>query len=300
MIVRYELLDVFTNEPFGGNQLAVVADARGIPESLMPRIAKELNLSETTFVLPPADPAHDCRVRIFTPARELPFAGHPTIGTAFARHRASGSTGAARYVFEEGVGPIVVSVLPREGLAPMVQMEQPLPAFGATVGDPAPVAAALGIEIADLALDRAPVQTVSSGVPFLYVPVRSLEVMARLRLRADLVEQLLGPEGHALFVWTAETERAGSHAHARMFAPRLGITEDPATGSANGPFAAYLLKHGVVRQALTVRIVTEQGFEMGRPSILVAEVEHAAGVVTAVRVGGECVWMGHGELEIAA
>ncbi len=103
MIVRYELLDVFTSEPFGGNQLAVVADARGIPDALMPRIAKELNLSETTFVLPPADAAHDCRVRIFTPARELPFAGHPTIGTAFARYRASGSSGAARYVFEEGV-----------------------------------------------------------------------------------------------------------------------------------------------------------------------------------------------------
>jgi len=306
----YSIVDVFTDRPFGGNPLAVFLDAERIPAALYPRIAKELNLSETTFVLPPADAANHFRVRIFTPAAELPMAGHPTLGTAYVLTRAgrfdpAASGGVLR--LEEGVGPVPVTVEPgvagNGGVAGraapgQITMQQGLPVFGPEFADRAAAAAALSLTEADL-LPGAPVQTVSCGVPFWFIGLRGLAAIRRARARADVWErQFAGSPAHALFCFTLETEHAGSHVHARMFGVGLGIGEDPATGSASGPLGCYLLRHGLLPRAPVARIVSEQGIEMGRPSFLHIAIHSAGDAVSAVYVGGRCVPMGHGELEL--
>jgi len=283
----YRLLDVFTAEPFGGNPLAVFPDGAAVPERLMQPIASELNLSETTFVLPPANPKNECRVRIFTPRSELPFAGHPTIGTAFVLH--SLGRGGQRMVLEENVGPIEVGFSERDGRL-FTEMIQPPPKFSEPFTNAAAIAGAIGLNEDDLALSLAPAVVGSSGLPFLMVPLRTREALGRAKPRGDRLASLVGDAARGVYLWTTDAERPGSHARARMFAPRLGVIEDPATGSANGPFAAYLHRHGVVPGST---IVTEQGFEMGRPSLLRAVVGQGT-----VRVGGECVLVGQGTIEV--
>ena len=277
---EYQLVDVFTDRPFGGNPLAVFADGRGIDERSMQSIAKELHLSETTFVLPPTSKAADHRLRIFTPDAELPFAGHPTIGTAFVV--AAGRDGTMW--LEEGVGTIRVTS--RDGF---VQMEQPLPSFtGSTITRQA-TAEALSLAVEEVRSD-VPIQVGSSGVPFLFVPLANLKAVRRARRPSAL--------GANVYVFAMSGERSGSHVHGRMFDEGLGIGEDPATGAAQGPLGAYLVAQGLVSDAGTVRIRSEQGFEIGRPSILDIEVDSSGGRVTSVRVGGRCVAMGGGWLDL--
>ena len=297
MELHYHLLDVFTDEPFGGNQLAVFADAPSdLPTDLMQRIARELNLSETTFVTPPADPAHDFRVRIFTPAAELPMAGHPTIGTAWIL-RQLGRVGAKRrLVFEEGIGPVETLLDEIDGAPGPIWMRQMPPRFMAVIDDRQAIAEMLSLDAADLH-PAAPVQALSSGLPFLFVALQTLDAIGRARLRADLWSRLLADaDAKQVFLTTLETQYAGATAHSRMFAPALGINEDPATGSASGPLAAYLLRYGLIDGD---EMISEQGIEMGRPSFIRVRVEREAGEIRGLLVGGSCVYMGHGALNIS-
>ena len=277
---EYRLVDVFTDKAFGGNPLAVFRDPGKLDATAMQAIAKELHLSETTFVLPPTSAAADHRVRIFTPQTEMPFAGHPTIGTAYVL--ADGKDAATR--LEETVGVLRVTV--REGF---VQMEQPLPTFSGTTVSRKAAAEALGLSVEEVRND-VPIQVGSSGVPFLFVPLSNLKAVRRAHRPSGL-------NGH-VYAFAMSGERSGSHVHGRMFDEGLGIGEDPATGGAQGPLGAYVVAHELVRAEPTTRIRVEQGFEIGRPSILDIEVDRAGAAITAVRVGGRCVAMGGGWLDV--
>ncbi|PYS31589.1 MAG: PhzF family phenazine biosynthesis protein [Acidobacteria bacterium] len=280
--LRYRLLDVFTNRAFGGNQLAVFTDVSGLSSQTMQSIARELNLSETTFVLQPEDRANDYRVRIFAPALELPMAGHPTIGTSFvlAMDRlVERSERINRLKLEEGVGTIAVNLEWENGHPAFIEMTQPLPTFGSHFED---------------------ASAVSCGVPFLFVPLRDLETVRGIRFRLDVWERVLRDfEAPHVFVFTRETEAQGSTVHSRMFAPASGISEDPATGGASGPLGCYLVRHKVLSPARLTECVSEQGMEMGRPSFIKIRIEqNEEGEISAVRVGGRCHSMGEGYLGI--
>jgi trans-2,3-dihydro-3-hydroxyanthranilate isomerase len=300
--LHYHRVDVFTDRAFGGNPLAVFTNGRGVGPGTMQAIAKEFNLSETTFVLPPDDPRHDWRVRIFTPEHELPMAGHPTVGTSFVLAREHmiprREGGETNIVLEEGVGPVPVSVRFEGGEPVFAEMSQPLPRFGPRLEDARAAAAMLSLDAEDL--DTAlPLEVVSCGVPFLFAPLRSLDAARRARPRADLIERAAtGGVPPEVFIFTREVEHAGSTVHSRMFAPGLGITEDPATGAASGPLGCYLVRHRLVECDPAAEIVSEQGLEMGRPSFVRIRIEQRGGEITAVRVGGRCHYMGEGFIEL--
>ena len=294
--LSYHLVDVFTDRAFGGNPLAVFTDGRGIPDGLMQSIAKEMNLSETTFVLPPDDAKHDFRVRIFTPKSELPMAGHPTVGTAFVLTR-EGMLKKRNAVFEEGVGPVPVSIDIRADGPGFIEMRQPLPKFGPRFEDAGAIAGMLSLD--RRAIRELPLEIVSCGNPFFFVPIDTIESIRRIRFRADLAEPIVKETGATgIFVFTQEVETAGSQVHGRLFAPGEGIVEDPATGSAAGPLGCYLSHYGLTAGSGEVRSVLEQGIEMGRPSFLHIRIGHADKEITAVHVGGSCCYMGSGQLEL--
>lgn len=323
---QFYTVDVFTNRAFGGNPLAVFTDARGLNDGTMQRLARELALSETTFVLPPVDATNDFRVRIFTPAQELPMAGHPTIGTAYVlaannlfKSSSSNNDGitardanvklrTTMVKLEEGVGTIPVKiewVANESGAASVwrpgfIEMSQPTPTFGARFEDVAVIAEMLSLDRSDIAADASPLEVVSCGVPFLIVPVKTLDAMRRIRFRTDVWQRALQDFAtDSVFVFTLETEQVTSGAHSRMFAPAMNIIEDPATGSAQGPLGCYLVRHKLLSsQNGILEFMSEQGIEMGRPSFVRVLIEHNAGVVTGVRVGGECVAMSAGYFEI--
>ena len=300
---RYLLLDVFTNRRFGGNPLAVFPDAQGIDAKTMQTIAKEFNLSETTFVLPPTERSADYRVRIFTPTAELPMAGHPTVGTAFvlARERMKAQQPSPTTLFlQEGVGIIPVTLAWDISPAPKITMQQLLPTFGPRFENSDILASVLSLESADLIPD-VPIEVVSCGVPFLIVPVKTLQAVQRIAFQQSLWQQELVHLTPEILVFTQQTETADANVHCRMFAPALGIAEDPATGSANGPLGAYLVRYGLVpSQTPTISLLSEQGFEMGRPSLMSITIEHVDQQISGVHVGGHCVFMGEGVLEIDA
>ncbi|MCL4300937.1 MAG: PhzF family phenazine biosynthesis protein [Anaerolineae bacterium] len=301
--LRYHLIDVFTNQPFGGNQLAVFTNGRGLSPKLMQQLARELNFSETTFVLPPQAADNDFWVRIFTPAVEMPMAGHPTVGTAFvlALEKLLDDSGPETTTrFEEGVGVIPVRVQWQHKQPALIMMSQPLPEFGPEFTNRGVIAEMLSLDPGEIDPGY-PLQVVSCGVPFLYVPLTSLAALRRIKLRYDLWEQHLRDFASPhLFVFTLETELEKSAVHCRMFAPALGIAEDPATGAASGPLGCYLVKYGLVGRQLEEKVsfISEQGFEMGRPSLIHIEIEQAGEQITAVTVGGECVYMGEGYFEL--
>jgi trans-2,3-dihydro-3-hydroxyanthranilate isomerase len=302
MNARYLTADVFTDRRFGGNQLAIFPDAREIAPDLMPQIAREFNYSETTFVLPPADPNHTAKVRIFTPGGELQFAGHPTIGTAHAL-AAIGAiplTGdETRIVLEEGVGPVPVTIRSSNGrpeFATLTAAKLP------EVGPPPPpreaLAAMLSLSKADLLDgDMAP-QALSCGTPFLFVPLRDRAAIARARPRTDLWEKTLdGYITNMVMVFAMDAELPGSDIRARMFAPLIGVPEDPATGSACIALGGYLANRDP-RFDGTLRWVVEQGFEMGRPSILEVESDKKGGKIIGARVGGKTVMVCEGTISL--
>lgn len=302
MRYRFVTLDVFTSRRFTGNQLAVFPDARGLEPALMAQIAREINYSETTFVLPPADEGHTRWVRIFTPSTELPFAGHPTVGTAFALAHVGeipltgDRTG---IVFEEGVGPVRVAIFAKDGRPVASQLTAGrLPETGPRPPGPHALTAALSLEAADLLGSPYEPEAVSCGVPFLFVPLRDRAAVARARLNRHEWERVLGAYWTAeIFFFAFDPELPGSDLHARMFAPRLGVPEDPATGSAVAALGGYLGRRDG-RTDGTLRWVIEQGFEMGRPSLLELEVDKRAGQVIEVRVGGPSVFVSDGMMEI--
>ncbi len=299
---RFIQVDVFTDTAFGGNPLAVFPEAEGLTAGEMQSLAREMNLSETTFVLPPEAPGADFRVRIFTPAAELPFAGHPVVGTHWVlAHlgRVDLSEPVTTVHLELGVGVLPADLHVRDGSVGRVVMTQAGPTFHAMLSDVADLAAGLGLTPRAIAETELPVQVVSTGVPQMMVPVRSLRevrslVAGELRLTAlNRVCHAVGSD--CALVFALETERPEATVHVRMFAPLLGILEDPATGSANGALGAYLVRHRAVPLTEpTVHIVSEQGAEVGRPSTLYVDVDHRDGEPTAVRVGGEVVLVAEG------
>jgi trans-2,3-dihydro-3-hydroxyanthranilate isomerase len=292
----YRLIDVFSNVPFGGNPLAVFTDARGLTDQHMQSIAREMNLSETTFVLPARDGTSHYWVRIFTPLAELPAGGVPTIGTAFAlalEKQLRAESTKQRMVFEEQTGPISVTMQ-----APMLTMQQPLPEYGPLFGEREAIAAMLGLEATALT-QGLPTQSVSCGVPYLLVPVASLEAMQRIRFRQDIWERVLRKTLHPqVFAFSLESRTQGPLAHGRMFAPGLGVSEDPATATAAGPLGAYLSKWGILGDQSTASFTFEQGFEIGRPSFIHVMLARTEDRVTSLRVGGQCVAIGEGKIDL--
>lgn len=300
--LRFHLVDVFTNRQFGGNQLAVFTDGQGLSTETMQTLAREMNLSESTFVFPPEDRANDFKLRIFTPGRELPMAGHPTVGTTFvlAREKMFNWTGDSYDLrLEEGVGPIPVHMECVDGAPDMIWMTQPNPTFGPRLDDVGAVAEMLSIEPSDIDTDL-PVEVLSCGLPFLFVPIRDLAAMKRMQFRRELAPALLEPLGtHEVFVFTPEVEYEGSTVHSRMFWVDVGASEDPATGAASGPLGAYLVAYGLVRTERTAYIISEQGIEMGRPSFIHIQIARDGHDITRVQVGGQAVYVGQGDIELA-
>ena len=289
---RFVQVDVFTRQPFGGNQLAVFPEAVGLSEGEMQSIAAEMNYSESTFVFPPDQPTADARVRIFTPGMELPFAGHPVVGTGYVlglERRAHGLT------FELGVGALKVSAEPGNGRVGSARMEQPLPSFRPAEADPTTLAGMLGLVPDDIA-SNAPAEFGSAGVPFLYVPLRTLDAVRRARADAAFMSSFFAGRQHpAVYLFTLEAESPQAAAHARMLSLALGteVREDPATGGASGPFGAYLVRHGLRPPG---RLLLEQGYEMGRPSQIEVEIGLRDGKISQVTVGGGVVLMAEGHL----
>ena len=278
---RYVLCDVFTDTPLTGNQLAVFTDGRGLDDETMQSIARELKLSETTFVFPAEQGGH-AKVRIFTPATELPFAGHPTLGTAFVL---AAPMQLLEIRLETGMGIVPVR-LEREGDRIVFgRMEQPLPSIEPYEPE-AELLSALGVENSEL-----PVERYDNGAQHVYVALGSEDEVARLRPDLNRLAELEGVVGVNCFAG------ADGRWKARMFAPASGVPEDPATGSAAGPLALHLARHG--RIAFGDEIEITQGVEIDRPSTLYARVEGSASNVERVEVGGSAVVIARGELQVA-
>lgn len=297
---EYLTADVFTSERFGGNQLAVFPNAKSLPAELMLPITREFNFSETTFVLPPDDPRHTCRVRIFSPAGEIPFAGHPTVGTAFVlatigQIKLTGDE--TRIVLEEGVGPVRVTIRAKDGKPDFAQLTvAKLPEFGPSPPSTADLARILGLDAGEVLDGGVGPEAVSCGLPFLFVPVRDRKSLARARPRLDDFARVMkGYVTSEVFVFCKDPELPMSNYRARMFAPMIGVPEDPATGSACAGFGGYLAKRDGLADG-TLRWIVEQGFEMGRPSLLEVEADKRAGAISSVRVGGNSVLVTRGEL----
>jgi trans-2,3-dihydro-3-hydroxyanthranilate isomerase len=295
---RYLHYDVFTDRLFGGNQLAVFLDGRGLATETMQAIAKEMNFSETTFVLPPEQPGSDVRMRIFTPGEELPAAGHPTIGSTFALARSGViDPGRDRFVFGLAIGPTPVALSWKGDDLSFAWMTQKNPTFGEPL-DRTTAAAALSLPAADIE-DRYPVQVVSCGVPFVYVPLASRSAADRASVNEAAFNALLkssGTSSHGIFLFSAEPGDDGATAYSRMFAPALGIGEDPATGIASGPLGCYLVKHEMVSPEKAGAMLSLQGAKMRRPSHVHISIGMQNGDINNVRVGGEAVLAGEGTL----
>jgi trans-2,3-dihydro-3-hydroxyanthranilate isomerase len=279
---RYRVVDVFTQHPLEGNPLAVFPDATAIDVTTMQRIARELNLSETAFVLPPTRSDCAARVRIFTPTKEMRFAGHPTIGTAFVlfdKGLVSASTG--RFVLEEQIGPVPVRIEP--GKPPLLWLRCP-PIETGRCHDPGVCANVLGLDASDL-LDVPP-QCLSAGNPTIFIALRTKAAVDGAWLDLTGARQLRGSDAEftCVFVFTPTTEGA----YSRMFAPEHGVPEDPATGSSTGPLAVFMMLHGLVAKAGGTRLVSEQGTKMGRRSLLHVQI-HGENGSDGIDVGGHVV-----------
>ena len=276
---RYLVVDVFTERPLEGNALAVFPDASGLDDATMQKIARELNLSETTFVNSATRADCAANVRIFTPTRELPFAGHPTIGTSFVLlDEGAVPKDSERFILEEKVGPVSIRIEP--GARPLIWLTTPPIKYGRTF-DAGLCARALGIAPKDL-LEITP-QLLSAGNPTIFIAVKDKEVVDRAWI--DLQGMAMLRDGHqeqaCVFVFTPTS----GGAYSRMFAPEYGIVEDPATGSSTGPLAAFMLRHGLVSGAAGARFVSEQGTRMGRRSILHVQLNGEQGA-DGIEVGG--------------
>jgi trans-2,3-dihydro-3-hydroxyanthranilate isomerase len=299
--MRYFTTDVFTSRRFGGNQLAVLPDARGLTSEQMLAITREFNYSETTFVLPPDNPANTRKVRIFTPGSEIPFAGHPTVGTAFVLATIGEvklDDAETRVVLEEGVGPVPVTIRAENGKPTFCQFSvAKLPEVGPPLPSRSILAQCLSIDEGDL-LDGAWMpQIVSCGLEFAFVPVRDRSVVARSRMHLESWEKhLANTPGQAVMIFALDAEDRRHQVRARMFAPGFGVPEDPATGSACAALGGYLAARS--KQEGTHRWVVEQGYEMGRPSLIEVEADREGGAIIAVRVGGASVMVCEGDINV--
>jgi trans-2,3-dihydro-3-hydroxyanthranilate isomerase len=291
--------DVFTNTAFGGNQLAVFTDAQGLSDEEMQILAREMNFSESTFVFPPEIQGAVKRVRIFTPALELPMAGHPTVGTTYVlghlnEIQLTGDVTEA--ILQLGIGPIKVAIERKEGGVGFVWMTHMPPEFGAIREDRERVANALGITAADL-IDSLPIQIVSTGVPYLFVPIRSLEAIGKCRPNQTALADLYESDPAMLYLFTPETTSPNVQLHCRMFGSVVAdIPEDPATGSAAGPMGAYAARYNVLPRQPHMKFLIEQGIEMGRPSYISLDVKTEGEAIAQIRIGGQAVIVGEGDI----
>jgi trans-2,3-dihydro-3-hydroxyanthranilate isomerase len=297
---RFVQVDVFTDRVFGGNPLAVVFEAPGLSDGEMQAVAKEMNLSETTFILPPTRGDCAARVRIFTPARELQFAGHPTIGTAWvlATHGLLPKNTAA-FNLEEGIGPVPVTLEGDPARPSFLWMRHREPEWGLELANRAEIAAALGLAEADL-VPGAPIKSGSTGSRFLFVPLRDRGTVDRAVLDVPKIIKALGDQPLVgIFVFAPDADPAAGRVHSRMFAPHTsGIPEDPATGSATGPLGAYLVRHRLVNASGKVAIVSDQGVKMGRHSRLHIRGVARDGHLDEIEVGGSVVPVIDGRLRL--
>jgi trans-2,3-dihydro-3-hydroxyanthranilate isomerase len=280
MELQYEVVDVFTERPLEGNALAVFPDARGLSGELMQRIAREMNLSETTFVLPSTVAGAAARVRIFTPWSEMVFAGHPTLGTAFVvRERGVVPRDAAAFVLEEKVGPVKVRVDGAE--RPMIWLETPPIQRGPTF-ERALCARVLGLS-EDALLEGVPSRLLTAGNPAIFIALKDAAAVDAVKIDSAALRRLTGSLHEPTCIFAFAPAPAG--AYSRMFAEELGITEDPATGSATGPLAAFMMDYGLVGSADGTRFVSEQGAKIGRRSLLHVLV-HGENGRDGIEVGG--------------
>jgi len=303
--LKFYQADVFTDEPFGGNPVAVLPDASGLTDEELQKIAREMNLSETVFVLPPSNPKAAAKVRIFTPTQEIPFAGHPILGTFFILARLKMirlQEPIATFQYECNIGVFPIELRVHKGQILRVVMTQPKPEFLETieaVDALAEIAVALGLEKKVITGTKFPVAVVSTGLPVMIVPVRTLTAVRSIVPNLTVMTELCGRHGaNGIMVFTTVTVDEFSTVHTRMFAPLIGILEDPATGSASGALGAYLVQNGVVEVAITTEIIAEQGYEMGRPSRIIIQVESDDDVIQDVKVGGEVVLVIEGTITL--
>jgi trans-2,3-dihydro-3-hydroxyanthranilate isomerase len=300
MELPYFTLDVFTDHTFGGNPLGVFPDTADLPSDLMQRVAREMNLSESVFLGPPEHDG-DARVRIFTPGVEVPFAGHPTVGTAI--YLASlledpPTEGTLTLHLEENVGLVPVDVRFSDGEPTFARFTPAvLPEHRPSPVAPADLARMIGLEPTDLSADLSP-EMISCGLPYHVVPVATLDAVRRCVLDMTLWQRLVADGwAHHVYVVSLETESADADVHVRMFAPGSGVPEDPATGSAAAALGGYLSKADG-SEAGSLRWTVEQGLEIGRPSILRVEADRSGGATTAVRVGGSAVFVSRGTMSV--
>lgn len=300
----YLVYDVFTDTALAGNPLAVVLDAEDLETEAMQRLAREFNLSETVFVLPPKNPVHTARVRIFTPRHELPFAGHPTVGTAIALTERAWVSGegdrTSIVVLEENVGPVRCAVTGSRAAA-FAEFDLPrLPAPAPLDAPVEAVAAALGLAHHEMGFENHVLSAWSAGVPYVCVPVANLEVAAKARMDLALWNEFAPHEGDIAgdaYVYCRETVNHDCAFHARMFAPGSGIAEDPATGSAAAAFAGAIMRYDDPVDG-SHRYWIEQGAEMGRPSRIRLEIDIEDRRIDAARIGGHAIRVAEGTLYI--
>lgn len=304
MQLKFYTLDVFTEIRFGGNPLGVVLNADALPTGLMQTIAGELNLSETVFVQKATKPAHSARIRIFTPAVELPFAGHPTIGTgillAQLQTRDAAGDQDALVVLEETIGTVRVGVRMRPGKAAHAEFDAPrLPELAGDAPGTEKLAAALGLMPSEIGFANHRPSQWSAGVPFTFVPVASMAALARAEIVSNhWATAFGGARSGKAFLYTRETAHNTSAFRARMFGPGAGIVEDPATGGAAAAFAGVVNAFDQPPAGSHKRVI-EQGFEMGRPSLIALSFEIATrGKLETVRIGGSAVRVAEGTIEI--
>ena len=301
--LKFYQVDVFTGQPFGGNPVAVFPDAQDLTDFQLQQIAREMNLSETVFVLPPTDQAAVVRLRIFTPTQEIPFAGHPVLGTFYALAQLGliAVTNGVTCVMQEcNIGLFPVELHSREGQVTRVVMTQPKPLFLGSVDeteDLFDLAKALGLSKNQIVDTKKPVMVVSTGLPVVIVPVRTLTAVRSIVPDAAAIVEVCGRVGaNGILAFTTITVEDHATVHTRMFAPAIGILEDPATGSASGAMGAYLVHNGLVEVGPMTELIVEQGYEIGRPSRILVQVESDDDAIQTVKVGGQCVMVVEGTL----
>nr|WP_137830056.1 PhzF family phenazine biosynthesis protein [Methylobacterium sp. L1A1] len=303
---RYAILDVFTGTPLAGNPLAVVLDSDGLDEATMQSIAREFNLSETVFVSAPAEGRHRAALRIFTPARELPFAGHPTVGTALLlalRDRSERAeveaADAVAFGLEERIGTVSCVVeADADGRSGRARFKLPvLPTYLGEAPKAEALAAALGLSHSEIGFHRHHPSRHSAGPAFAFVPLASRDALDRARIDEAGLARLFRREADALYLYALDPEGIGHQYQARMFAPRLGVREDPATGSAAAAFAGVLMQFEPLGDG-THDVLIRQGIAMGRPSAIALQLVITEGALRSAEIGGAAVLIAEGTLHV--
>lgn len=302
MNLEYLIIDVFTSEPFGGSRLNLFPRGDLVPADLLQKLALEMGCGETAYAMAPLDNGENrAALRVFTPSAEIPFAGHSVLGATFAkdylRNRTESDTTGV-FTWELEAGNYQVSTTLEDGKS-IYSFLQDAPDFLGQYFHRRKVALTLGLAEEEIAITGLPCEVISTGLPIHIVPVASLETMDRINLRRREADSIAADLGFGdLFVFTCETIREESSVHCRMFAPHFGIPEDPASGAATGALVAYLVKHRLIKMSPKIRVISEQGLEMGRPSRLIAEAEVHNGKASRISVGGSCVLVGTGNIII--